>query len=411
VIVMVAGLSAAGLHCGLPAQSGPLGTVASPPQPASTPTGTDEVEVPGIALDADHTVGPPIVVDDLAVFPVYARTMDDLGDFVTLDAALERGTAVVHEVGADPGADNAADSVAMQQPQQPEPQAQAAPQARRAHPYRGGGAQVNTLVIENKGAVAILVLAGTVVKGGKQDRQIGQDFVVGAKETVPVDAFCVEHGRWEAVRNGQATGGSFKSLKTLAVGEVRAAGQYEQNQGAVWSKVGEINRATGKQTASDTLTASLEDADATAQRDALGAKVLAWIRSVPVPGHVVGLAYAVGGEVQGARWFFHHKLFEQYAETLVSTAVAESFTARSVAKAKGQAPAEGACAPELVARFVGDADRGRQEQRSTAGKNVNTYEFSDDVYAAEAEMKDAAPIAGAPPAKKRAVTKDFLRKK
>ena len=60
---------------------------------------------------------------------------------------------------------------------------------------------------------------------------------------------------------------------------------------------------------------------------------------------------------------------------------------------------------------VGDADRGQKEQRSTAGKNVNTYEFSDDVYAAEAEMKDAAPIAGAPPAKKKAVTKDFLRKK
>ena len=43
---------------------------------------------------------------------------------------------------------------------------------------------MNTLVIENKGDVPIYVLAGTVVKGGKQDRQIGQDFIIEGKKTV-----------------------------------------------------------------------------------------------------------------------------------------------------------------------------------------------------------------------------------
>src|SRR5439155_384601 len=81
---------------------------------------------------------------------------------------------------------------------------------------RAPAARVNPLVIENPGKLPLLVLAGTVVRGGKQDRQIGADFVIEAGKTVPVDAFCVEHGRWDATRDGVATGGRFKSEKVLA---------------------------------------------------------------------------------------------------------------------------------------------------------------------------------------------------
>jgi hypothetical protein len=224
---------------------------------------------------------------------------------------------------------------------------------------------------------------------------------------VPVDAFCVEHGRWNTSRNGVATQGSFTTLKTLAVGEVRAAGQYEQNQGQVWSKVGQVNRATGKETASDTLTASLEDEGLVAERARVGAKVSAFLASVPMAERTVGLAYAVGGEVTGARWFIHHKLFTRYSETLVNTAVGESFTARVMAKAGGQPLAPGACAPDKVAAFVAGAERGKREERK-AGENTNAYQMADDVYAAEAQMKSPSASPAAPA---KAVTKDFLKKK
>jgi hypothetical protein len=309
--------------------------------------------------------------------------LDDLGDFTTLDAALERGTARVYELGAAPEGPGGAQQ-----------------------PPRGDRAQVNTLVIENKGDVAILVLAGTVVKGGKQDRQIGQDFVVGARETTPVDAFCVEHGRWNAVRDGQATGGQFKAMKVLANGDVRAAGQYERNQSEVWSSVGKVNKANKKQNASDTLTASLDDKDAAEGREAAARKAADFLASVPVSDHVVGLAYAVGGEVQGVRWFFNHKLFGQHRDTLLNTAVVDAATARAEARDAGKPKAPGACAPEAVAAFVTRVDAGRREDRATEGQNVNSYQFSDEGYAAEAAMKSSSPAA-----KPKAVTKDFLKKK
>jgi hypothetical protein len=391
-IALSAGLLLAGARCGH-RSAGSFGSgVASPPAAAVAAPG-EAVATPGIPLDAEHTVGPPLVIGNLAVFPIYASVMDDLGDFIPLDDALERGLAVVRELGAERGDERGdeARALANEVPQQA---------------YRGDGAQVNTLVIENKGDVALLVLAGTVVKGGKQDRQIGQDFIIGKRQTVPVDAFCVEHGRWDATRDGVATKGSFQALKTLAAGDVRQAGQYEQNQSQVWSKVGQINRATGKETASDTLTASLEDPAVLAERTKVGGQIHAFLASVPMTERTVGLAYAVGGEVLGGRWFFHHKLFSRYTETLVNTAVVESFTAHALARSGGKAEAPGACAPEKVAEFIAGASRGRREQRDTKGNNTNAYEFSDDAYTSEAQVKAASPAA-----KPKAVTKDFLRKK
>ena len=119
----------------------------------------------------------------------------------------------------------------------------------------GGSAQVGKLAIQNKGQVPVYVLAGTIVKGGKQDRQIGQDFIIGAEETVPIDAFCVEHGRWNGTRDGKSTGGKFEAVKQLAHRDVRVAGQYKKDQSEVWSKVSKVNEANKKHSDSDSLLA------------------------------------------------------------------------------------------------------------------------------------------------------------
>lgn len=402
-VAFAAGLALSGAHC---TREGGGVAIAPPTAATGVEVSTTVAVTPGVLLDAEHTVGPPVVIGNLAVFPVYARVMEDIGDFLPLDEALERGLAEVREMGAAPQGRAPIEEEPQQLQQQAPPQQLDVPnppqqRTRGYHGYRGDGAQVNTLVIESRAELPILVLAGTVVKGGKQDRQIGQDFIIARKQTMPVDAFCVEHGRWNAQRNGEATGGSFKSLRTLAVGDVRQAGQYQQDQGQVWAKVGKVNEATRNKTSSDTLLASLESPEALAERSRTGGRVRAFLRTVPMAERTVGLAYAVGGEVQGARWFIHHKVFAKFEETLVNTAVVDSFTAR----AQGQAGADGACAPEKVAAFIAGASKGREENRK-AGDNENRYQYSDEAYASEARMKAPSPAA-AP----KSVTKDFLKKK
>ncbi len=406
------GLVLVGAACGR-GGSPPTRAAEVPPSAAPTTAGVGAEgaglrAVPGLPIDPGHTVGDPTILENLAVFPVYARAQEDIGDFLTLDSALAKGSAVVRELGPEADAVPLPDRAANEEPAQqrsPQAQLQNAPIQRVANRARGDGAQVNTLVIENKGELPILVLAGTVVKGGKQDRQIGQDFVVGARSTTPVDAFCVEHGRWTQTREGVATNGQFATAPTLANDEVRAAGQYERNQSQVWAKVGKVNAATKKASASGTLMATLDDADLKAARARLAGGARAHLDGVEAAGDVVGVAYAVDGEVRAVRFFLNAKMFRQYEQTLVETAAVDAVTAQATAKGAGKPVGSGEATAKAVVDFVTKVGSGRREERDTAAENVNAYQFSDDGWSSQATMK---PKAGKPA---KAVTKDFLRKK
>jgi hypothetical protein len=390
----------------------PATPVEAPPPPvALAPSASPGVAVdvahavPGLALDPNHTVGAPRVVENLAVFPVYARTQEDIGDFMPLDQALAKGSAVVRELDAEPPppSDLAARDAPVPEQAQMQ-QANAAPIQRVGH--RGAGAQVNKLVIENKGELPILVLAGTVVKGGKQDRQIGQDFVVGARSTVPVDAFCVEHGRWTDRREGAATGGKFVTAPVLANDEVRAAGQYERNQSEVWAKVGKVNAATKKAAPSGTLMATLDDSEIKASRARLAGAARAGLDGAEQPGDVVGVAYAVDGDVRAVRFFLNAKMFRQYEDTLLQTAAVDAVTAQANAKGSGKPVADGAAKPEAVVDFVSKvATSDKHDERDTPAENVNEYRESEGGWSSKATMKPK----GGKPAK--AVTTDYLKKK
>jgi hypothetical protein len=58
--------------------------------------------------------------------------------------------------------------------------------------------EVNQLAIENLSTTdEVLVQAGDIVKGGQQDRVLAVDLIVPARSgRIPIDAFCVENGRW-----------------------------------------------------------------------------------------------------------------------------------------------------------------------------------------------------------------------
>jgi hypothetical protein len=123
----------------------------------------------GAQLDDELYLGRPVRVENVTAWPVYSRKpAPRMDQYLTLAEAQERKLAEVRETGAAPS----------------QPPSASAPQSQPADV----GGQVSKVVIENKGTLPILVLAGTLVKGGKQDRQIAQDFIIAAGQTVPVDA-------------------------------------------------------------------------------------------------------------------------------------------------------------------------------------------------------------------------------
>ena len=157
-------------------------------------------------------IGEPITYETLTVFPVLSSQEAYTADFETLDAALASGEAIVAEQGEYMRRSrNGAEPAVMSS---------------------GGGAQVNQLVLVNRGKKPLLLLAGEVVSGGKQDRIIGKDRIIpiGA-QPLPLDVFCVEHSRWT---NG---GSTFAAAKTMVHPTVREQAAVDQDQNKVWAAV------------------------------------------------------------------------------------------------------------------------------------------------------------------------------
>jgi hypothetical protein len=309
-------------------------------------------------LDENHLLGQPIVAENLTVWPVFAEQPLEIGEFLTLNDAQTADLAVVRELGVGV----------------PPDATQTAIRHRRA--------TVGKLEIENKSDRPILVCAGTVVKGGNQDRQIAQDFVVPPQSRVPVDAFCVERGRWSGRRHGEQTKGLFLASRSIAPKSVRAMGQYEKNQGKVWEEVDAFvsYRATAR--AGTSLLLSIDAADATARKvdEQLAQEVRAHFVTARENGSApVGFAYAIDGKPVTVRTFAHSQIFEGHFDAFVAAMCMEADIAQRMASRHGQEEKvhfEEASAEDVVA-LVRALESYREEVQPTAAANSNGYRKGD----------------------------------
>jgi len=369
----------------------------------SQPRGGDAVPEAGadraVRLDEHRTLGAPLTVGNLRVWPVHTDAPLDVGEFLTLAEAQEAGVAKVREVGGATPAqvaavqtELAADAEGELEPEQLRQRVSDMLQNLSAN----SGASVGTLEVVNDGDMPILILAGTVVKGGNQDRQLGQDVVVAAGATVPVEAFCVEQGRWSNSREGVATDGEFVALKTFTNADVRKNAQYAKDQSAVWHEVAVARAAAfdgpaanaaivrtrssepqtdfdvdiaaasqigdpgvgdpGGSTFIDVLEKS--SPELVAKREETAAAVVAYFGELAAgPSAPVGFAYAIGDEPVTVRAFAHSRLFEQNLESFANAMAVEA----SIADGDSSN-----CTGEDVVAMVKDI-AGAEEKRSRTG--------------------------------------------
>jgi hypothetical protein len=172
----------------------------------------------------DYKVLAPISHGDLTIFPVVSVKGHDTSDFITLDEGIRSGEVVVTEVG----------------------NLHSGMRRRPYGPVRpAAGAEVNRLVLVNNSRHPLILLAGEVVTGGKQDRVVGKDRIVPA-ESDPVDlsVFCVEHGRWTE------TSAKFDTHASVMLQpSVRMKAMADQDQQKVWDAVGRSRETMAKMAA------------------------------------------------------------------------------------------------------------------------------------------------------------------
>jgi hypothetical protein len=236
----------------------------------------------------------------------------------------------------------------------------------------GAGASVGTIVIENKSDLPILVCGGSIVKGGNQDRQIGQDFVIRGKTTVPVDAFCIEHGRWNSNREGQSTKGAFLSTGKITAKSIRASAQYAGDQSLVWDNVAAVNAFNGKAPATGTYLATIEEADDATdeRRKSIAASIGEHFTTLAKNGHApVGFAYAIGGKPQTVRVFAHPRLLADHLSSFVDAMTVESELAKDTTNTKSSI--------DDVVALVKHINNARETVNDTACANFNGVRRND----------------------------------
>src|SRR5260370_25974457 len=133
---------------------------------------------PSSRPEGDWRLLDPINYENISVFPVVSSFNQDTSPFLTLEEGLATGEVTVAEQGAQ----------VMRRSRDGRP---------IYLPQYNTGASVSQLVLVNRSKRPLLLLAGELVSGGKQDRVIGKDRIIPAgAPPLPLDVFCVEHGRW-----------------------------------------------------------------------------------------------------------------------------------------------------------------------------------------------------------------------
>ena len=263
-----------------------------------------------------YKVLPALRQGNLTIFPVVADHSHNTAGFLTLDEGLRSGDIVVTESG------------------QVQPLMR-----RRFFPANRDGAQVNRLVLINNSKRPLILLAGEIVTGGKQDRVIGKDRIVPA-ESDPIDlsVFCVEPGRW--VATSQVFGGHSYSMVTPGV---RAKAMGDKDQQKVWSEVAASRGAMEQAVAPGAPAVAAEIGRTSSYARVMDNKeVQKRVDAVATPmehnysslihqlkdRQAIGVVVAVNGQLVWADLFASPELLEKYWPKLVRSYATEAIVNR-----------------------------------------------------------------------------------
>lgn len=276
-----------------------------------------QAQQPSQGSHRDWRIGSPVSFDNLTVFPVLSNQAANAEDFITLDEGLRSRKVVITELGADG----------------------------RSHRLRSqrrvdDNAEVNRLAVTNNSGKKLILIAGEMIIGGKQDRIVGHDCIIEATaKPVPIDVFCVEHGRWSGSENfgqsrspvssrGEVIGNAHTETVTVSAGamampNVRAKAQAEKSQTEVWDAVEVTATANSVQSQTGDLKSVYQDKQVSHKLDDYER---AFKDKLPTF-NIVGVVAAVNGKIISADVFAYHRLFQAYWPKMLKSYALEALSA------------------------------------------------------------------------------------
>jgi hypothetical protein len=332
----------------------------------------------------DYKLLAPISHGDLTIFPVVSGMAHDTAQFLTLDEGIRSGEVQVMERGNVGG-------MIRRMP--------------HGRPYTDS-AQVNQLVLVNSSKRPLILLAGEVVTGGKQDRVVGKDRIVPA-ESDPIDlsVFCVEHGRWVG-----ANGKFDTHASVMAQPSVRKRAMADADQSKVWEAVSSAKATMSARVAASPAVAgddaegeisgmaskasrfSLQQLDATSSYAKVieNGAVKQQMQAITEPmqkayesvikqlrnQNAVGVVVAIRGRVVWADIFASNALLSRYWPKLLESYAAESLSVPGTPGEASMKDAETFLNGWEARRETVDSEPGLYRQRELVGDRFRAFELT-----------------------------------
>jgi hypothetical protein len=248
------------------------------------------------------SIAGPFTHENLSLFLLLGADAFDGNRFIPLDEALEQKCVIVHETGS-----------------------------------------VGQLEVENLSELFDLYIqAGDVVKGGRQDRTLGVDFVLPAKSgRVPVPSFCVESGRWHR-RAGEDAGSFSSSKSSLSSKKLRMAVRFSKSQSEVWESVAgvqedlsaSLDKPVHAAASPTSYQLTVEDEDLQKRKETYRAALAKIIEENP---DSIGYAFVINGEINTADAYGSGILFRKLWNKLLDAAILEAI---AELRRKSEAPSK-----------------------------------------------------------------------
>jgi len=237
-------------------------------------------------------------------------------------------------------------------------------------------ASVPELVVENRGKIHILLLAGEILLGGRQNRVLREDILLpplsGARS---IGVYCVEQGRWNE------GGKEFESKGSFAQPGLRSKLMERADQHQVWDAVAKSAREAAPATPSPTQSYQAIYDDGKVQAHIGEVERAASLRP-PVTAH--GAAVFVGSAMSGLDLFHSPGLFTREWPKLLRAHALEAY---------GKVPSPGVSEGERRAQvqdLLTLASRAEGSLRGSAGVG-QLFEFRAGPSHGAASSSKAAP--------------------
>lgn len=327
----------------------------------TTPVATDPNSPQLVDGQAVET---PLTSGNLTVWLITGADQSNGRTYLTLAEAMEQKKLIVHETG-----------------------------------------NVNQLTVENVSDEVVFIPAGSIVKGGKQDRTLGTDLILTKKDgKLPIDAFCVEQGRGRQrgdegmmAFSGNSAMVSGKAMKVAA--NSNAGGG---NQGEVWQEVAkaqsslqmaaqaDVASSNAQVVAADSPTSFQLTMESEAVKKLTAEHRAALLAKAQGRKDVVGYVYAVNNQIAGGNVYASPQLFQKLWPMLLDSAIVEAVAERAPATQPAVMARKQPTRDQVAAAMKenGEARKREVSQRTL----VNTYDAKDSMLLETRDTESGAPV-------------------